>query len=330
MKLNKGTVTFMKTWYETLGYYHNPFLQQTMKEQYSYQGNEQLFNDIVYYIQSGNILFVKGTTGSGKTRLLKEITRVKPFKGKLIYVPAKTLSKTFDIEQILRKKNGLKGKIAGTKPKGNILLLDDAQELSKVNTQRLKYYFDQGYLKSIVFTGTDLKGFTKSMINRIGKRVFSIPTLKQEQIIDTVFERLDENKEDEDAIITPTVVKQACEKANNNIKTVFELLDNAFNTMIKEERTTMTTEDIEKAVTPQKETTTEKELVDEKGRTVLKIGEYYRRPSKEMFCSNCGAIVTEQDEYCPECQAEFETEEEDETEETKQSKDNTNDIKGDN
>ena len=73
-------------------------------------------------------------------------------------------------------------------------------------------------------------------------------------------------------------------------------------------------EELEARLSVEKKTI-EKELFDEKGNRIVKVGKYYRRPAYEMFCSNCGAIVSEEDEECPECQAEFETEEAENTEE---------------
>jgi hypothetical protein len=50
------------------------------------------------------------------------------------------------------------------------------------------------------------------------------------------------------------------------------------------------------------------QMLDSDGSKIMKIGEYYRNPDQEMFCGNCGAIVTESDVACPECTASFEDE----------------------
>ena len=52
--------------------------------------------------------------------------------------------------------------------------------------------------------------------------------------------------------------------------------------------------------------TKEDQLVDEKGNKIVKVGEYYRCPTHEVFCGSCGAIVSKSEKSCPECKAEFE------------------------
>ena len=37
-----------------------------------------------------------------------------------------------------------------------------------------------------------------------------------------------------------------------------------------------------------------------------KIGKYWRCESCDYYCSGCGALIEEEDERCPECNAKFE------------------------
>ncbi|MGM5481112.1 MAG: P-loop NTPase fold protein [Nanobdellota archaeon] len=312
----------MESWYKKLGYYQNPFLINPMKESNAFIGQQQHLNDALYYITAGSLLVIEGESGSGKTRFLRKI--IDDFKGRIIYVNARKLTKTLDMEELLRKKNGLSGKLLGNKPKGMILLIDNAEELSEVNIERLKHYFDQGYLQSIVFTTTKMSecAFSDSMYNRIGRRVIRIDKLDENTAIDIAFERLDEDKDDEDALISPKIVKEIFKKSDKNMKRFLINLHRVFEKMFEDDKETVEEkhikiidtklsnkeqEELETNISTEK-TTVEKELFDEHGNKIVKVGKYYRRPAHEMFCSNCGAIVSEDDNECPECHAEFEEE----------------------
>ncbi|MFP4195233.1 MAG: hypothetical protein ACLFSN_00525 [Candidatus Woesearchaeota archaeon] len=311
----------MESWYKKLGYYQNPFLINPMREPTRLVG--QHLQDALYYIRSGNMVMVEGDEGNGKTKFLQSI--ISNFRGRIIYVNARKLTKTLDMEELLRKKKGLSGKLMGKKPKGMILLLDNANELSEVNLERLKHYFDQGYLQSIIFTAPKMNAcaFSDSMYNRIGRRVLRMEPLSEKEATDIAFERLDEDKEDEDALISQELASEVFTKSGKNMKEFLMNLHRVFETMFEDEQETVQKkhlevldkelgenekEELESQLSIEKKTM-DKELFDEKGNRIVKVGKYYRRPAYEMFCSNCGAIVAEEDEQCPECYAEFETEE---------------------
>ena len=155
----------MELWYKKLGYYENPFLINPLKESNSMLGQEKQLKDSLYYIKAGSMIFVQAPAGGGKTKFLQAI--IQSFKGKIIYVDVAKLKKNLDIERLIKRRAGLFKKT----PRDMILLLDNANELSMVNLERVKYFYDQGYLQSVVFTGTSFGrvNFPESMKNRIGK-----------------------------------------------------------------------------------------------------------------------------------------------------------------
>jgi len=309
----------MKAWYKRLGYYENPFLIKPLQETTLLYGQEKQLTDALYYIRAGSMVFVEAAHGAGKTKFLRNI--IEQFKGRIIYVDAMRLKKHLNIEELLRKKNGLKGKLFGSKPKEMILLLDDVDELSLVNLERLKYYFDYGFLHSVVMTGKSFKKipFSESIVNRIGRRVLKLETMTKDQAIDMVFERLDESKDDDDALISKKQVEKIFSKDSNprlfliNLHRVFEEMSFEEDEKILDKHLAVLDESLDaedeldyaKAL-GQEIISVEEQLTDNKGNKIMKIGEYYRRPTHEMFCGNCGAIVKRTDVSCPECGAEFE------------------------
>ena len=311
----------MSVWYKKQGYYDNPFMLAPMKERSGLLGNEEQLANLIYYIQSGSLVFVQGPKGSGKTKLLRKAIR--SFRGRIIYVNAKNLVKTIDMEALLRKKNGLAGNVFGSKPRDMILFIDNATELSRVNFERIKFYYDKGYLQSVVFSGTQYKdvAFPASMQQRIGKRVIDVATLTDEQAVDLVLERLDEERSDDEHLITPELIKAVWVKSDKNprkllmnLQRVFAHMHNEDDALVGKQHLEILKLKLSKAdEVVLAESLGEKlggaELVDDEGNTIMKVGEYYRNPKYEMFCGNCGAIATPQDTSCPECHATFEANE---------------------
>lgn len=310
----------MDVWYKKLGYYENPFLINPLKESTPIFGQEKQLQDVMYYIKSGSLVFVQAGKGAGKTKFLRTI--INNFKGRIIYVNAAKLTKTLNVEDLLRKKNGLSGKMFGNKPRDMILILDNVDELSNVNLERIKYYYDQGFLQSVVFSGNDFSktNFPESLNTRIGKRVLVLDELTKTQAVELALTRLDETLDDEEPLIKKSLIEKIFETSKKNPRMFLINLHRVFEEMHFEDADVVETkhlrvledkldeEDVEELdlALGAELVREEEQMMDARGNKILKVGEYYRCPDYDMFCGNCGAIVTENDTVCPECKAEFE------------------------
>lgn len=314
----------MDAWYKKLGYYENPFLINPMRETTQMYGNESQLEDVLYYVESGSIIFVESKKGTGKTKFVRTV--INSFKGKIIYVDAAGLKKNLNIEELLRKKNGLKGKFFGKKPLDMILVLDNVSELSIVNVERIKYYYDQGFLQSVIMTGESMKNLPKSMLNRIGKRVVHLDMFSKADAVKMAYERLDEDATDDEPLIEKNSVEKIYEvsQANPrlfliNLHRVFEEMDFEDDKVVQAKHLKVLDDALDKDDEEEFEVTLgaqvytkDEQLTDKDGNKIVKIGEYYRSPNSEVFCGNCGAIVSKNDHLCPECGAEFENSTDDE------------------
>ncbi len=310
-----------QTWFKQLGYEQNPFLINPFKETTPLIGQEQQLEDAIYYTKSGSILFIQANQGCGKTKFLR--TLIDSFRGKIIYVDASKETKVINIEELLTKKNGLSGKLFGSKPKGMVLLLDNVDELSMVNLERLKYYFDQGFLHSVVFTGQDFKavGFPKSLQQRIGKRIISLDGLTEDQAVALAYARLDEDPHDSDVIISRSQIITVFKASSSprefliHLHRVFEEMHLTDADQVTADHLAILKEDLDDEDREELHEELGQPIVDPiafttpKGHKIMKIGKYYRCPDVDMFCGNCGAIVRDEDVKCPECFAVFEEEE---------------------
>ncbi len=324
----------MDVWYKKLGYYENPFLINPMKETTSLVGQEKQLKDTIYYIQSGSLVFIQAPKGAGKTKFLRTV--IKEFPGKIIYVNGAKLKKTLNVEDLLRNKNGLSGKLFGSKPKDMVLMIDNIEELSKVNLERIKFYYDQGFLRSVVFTGTNFKkvAFPESLVTRIGKRIINLEELSKFQAVSLALMRLDETLDDDDSLIKKSQIEKIFELSKQNPRMFLINLHRVFEEMFFDDASSVESKhlkilsdklDKDDVAELNKELGVEiveksETMFDEKGHEIMKVGEYYRRPDYEIFCGNCGAIVSENDSQCPECGAVFEESSEDVKKKSKNSK----------
>ncbi len=183
-------------WYEKLGFRENPFSINPKKNHDKLINMDEIIEEIFYRIESSSMLVVEGAPESCKTTVL--MIAAKKFGGmkNVAYVDCKILDKNLNITHVLQDKYGLLGRLMNKKPKNMILLLDNVHELSRKNTERIKYYFDQNYIKSIIFTTERYSKakFSDSLRDRIGKRVVKIPQLEEYDAVEIIRKRIGESE----------------------------------------------------------------------------------------------------------------------------------------
>lgn len=195
-------------WYEELDFDENPLLKETRCV-----GNDEILKEAYYSIISGNILVLEGEEGSGRTRILKEVIKKFGGYGKVAYVNAKDLAKELNIEDVLRKKNGLLGWLFKRYPKDMILLLDDVEHISSRNMERIKYFFDSNHLRSVIIT---TKSFEKlrlheSLKQRI-RKVIQLHPLSEYEAVQVFRDKLG------DKMLGDRAIKVAYQLSSKNIQ----------------------------------------------------------------------------------------------------------------
>src|SRR3989338_9994504 len=180
-------------WYEELGFLENPFDANRFFE---IVGHYELKKELAYFIQSGSLAFVNGGSGEGKTSILKYLTDVWDGNGKVVYVNCKNGKKFLNINDIIMNGVGILGRIFNKKPKNMVLLLDNAEYLTKKNCEKIKSFYDHNYLKSVVFTGEDYEkvAFTQSMKQRLSKRQVCIEGIDENDAIRIIRSRINSSK----------------------------------------------------------------------------------------------------------------------------------------
>ncbi len=281
-------------WFEELEFESNPFNLNPLKTNFKLAGREKESKEILYRIASGSMLLIEGTIGTGKTTLLKYAIDNFKGKGKVVYVDGNKFNKRLNVSNLLKKK-------------GMILLMDNVQYLSKKNNERIKYYYDEDSIKSVVFTTTDygLVNFTYAIKDRIGSNIIKLKDLNQSNALETVKERLNDKN-----ILPDDVLKQLY-KDSNNIKEFLKNCDLLCSYVVKKGKEKAKIEDIKKIPKAKiEEDDEETDICTECYDKLVKIGEYWRCKNCDQYCKKCGALVDDEDESCPECDAKIKGEKE--------------------
>lgn len=207
----------MVEWFEKLGFDNNPFETNLFRISKETVGLEKEKKEILYRVAAGSMILIEGPSGTGKTGLLKHIIDNFKGKGKVIYVDGDKLNKALDIESLLINRYGWKGRLFNKKPRDMILLLDNINSISRKNAEKIKFYFDQDYLRSVVFTSKDYSkvDVDASITDRIDKRVISLSNPDKKELIDMLNERLDDNLE-----FTEDIIKNIVDLSEQNPKAV--------------------------------------------------------------------------------------------------------------
>ncbi len=200
-------------WYEELDYEENPFKDSEETELIGYEG---VIEEVLYRLDSGNIVCLEGKSGAGKTAVLNSILNKFGGNGygKVVYLNGQQLNNGLNIEKLLNKKAGILKRMFHKKPKDMILLLDEVQDISKKNCERIKYYFDNNFVRSVVFTSSNFKkaNFTDSLKERISKTV-KLRDLTEDEAVDIIHSRLGN-----DELIPEEVIKEVFNRSERNMK----------------------------------------------------------------------------------------------------------------
>jgi len=183
----------MATWYEQLGFKENPL---DMRPNPLLIGLERQEEQLINHILKGDICFLNGLTGSGKSSLLMRIQ--KNLKNHtFLYLDAQELPDDFSIEEALKDKRSLLDKIRLKEwpSKPPVVIIDEFQATDKsiILNARAKWENPtDNKIKSIVIAqiSKQLKNVTPAFKERLGNKIITLPTLDDEEMREIVKMRL--------------------------------------------------------------------------------------------------------------------------------------------
>ncbi|MCB9362766.1 AAA family ATPase [Candidatus Woesearchaeota archaeon] len=304
-------------WYTEYGFKDNPLEINPLEASEDPVGFDQEIEDLLYYVESGNVILIEGPKSSGKTLLLGQVIEKFGGKGRIVYIDGNNLNRKYQIDELLTDAQGFFRRMFKKRPKGMILLLDNSVDLPLKTYEMLQYYFDQDYLHSVVFTAADGKklAMPKSMRDRIGSRTIKTKTLSRDAAVDMVLDRLNQD------IISKDMLEKLHIMSDNDMKRFLVNCNKVFDYMVDEEKDDIDLKTMTKVVNEDseydellKDEVSEDAFVDEEtGEKLVKVGEHYRSPD-DLYCPECGALIDEDDDECPSCGVIFEEADDDEEE----------------
>lgn len=165
-------------WYKEYGWKINPFNIKPSPDIVNFESEKQKLID---YISSGDVCFLIGKPGSGKTSLLKWIENNLK-KHFVIYLNMETIDKNFSIKKFLYENTRFSRRLLGLEfPKNTVLLLDESAKINEEFRYALKLHFDENHIKSIIFSQSGEEAdIPEGFRNRVGNRLVKLDKLKEE------------------------------------------------------------------------------------------------------------------------------------------------------
>ena len=236
-------------WFKKYGFFSNPFSIKPAPFDFKVIGQDKILEDLYYKVPNGNMAFIEGKFGNGKSTILKHL--INKFRGdkKVIYFACNRIDKDLDIEKLLIGKYGFWGRLFKVHPKDMLVLLDEAQDLTPENTQRIKYFFDQGNIKSVVFTGVSYErcNLHESIKDRIGKDVLKLRELSDDEAILLIRNRIGETN-----LMSDEIVKKLWKLSNKNPRRLLQYSDMVCRKVVETDEKEVTDKIVREVLKPEK------------------------------------------------------------------------------
>jgi len=185
-----------KTWYERLGFKDNPLDVRPNPRLVGLEAEEER---LVNHIRKGEICFLNGPTGSGKTSMLRRVqARLKNHS--FIYLNAEDLPEGFNLSQEILGKRGFFERITFKKypKKKPVLLIDEFQATDSNLILEAKGKWEENKrIKGVVIAqiSRQLSNVSGSFRDRLGKRIINFKSLEPDEMREVLKVRLTHEKD---------------------------------------------------------------------------------------------------------------------------------------
>lgn len=180
-------------WYEKFGWIEDPFSTRPSKNLVALDKEK---NALLNFIHSGTITLLTGPTGAGKTSLLlwaeKQLAKTQ-FTSIAINC-VEDCSKEAILRKIKSRRRILERILFKKYPRNTVLLLDEAQNLSRDVAEELKLLWDGKKIHSIALTSieSNLSNVTGSFTDRVRGQEIAIPPLSSSDVRSLIKQRVGE------------------------------------------------------------------------------------------------------------------------------------------
>lgn len=166
-----------KIWYKNYGWKSNPFNVRADSKIFGLDKEREL---LMNYVLGGNVCFITGPTGAGKTSLLKWLQS--NIKGhKIIYLDSSATNDFFNLGKHLKDHRNFFELIFHDFPRKVVLLVDEAHCSEKHLKDAIKLYWDNAHVKSVVVAQIPSpNNFSKVFRARAGGRIIRLSNISTE------------------------------------------------------------------------------------------------------------------------------------------------------
>ncbi len=176
-------------WYKKLGFYNNPFSIKPAAFDDELVAYDLSF--IYKKVDKGEMVFIEGEYGSGKTTILKNIIGHYKGKNRMIYYSFNNADE-FNLDGLLEGANTFLRKVAGLRMKDIILLLDEVHTMKTADAKKLLKPYKDGIIKSVIFVSHDysLTKFPEEFNKLLNGNVIKTVDLSTKEAINLVRKRI--------------------------------------------------------------------------------------------------------------------------------------------
>lgn len=245
-------------WFRELGFHNNPFSIKPAVFHDQLIGFDKVIDEISYGILNKKVVVVEGDYGNGKSSILKKLLNDFGGKKQVVYYSCNRMDSHLNVKTLLNGRYGFFGQMFDIKPKDMIFLLDEAQELSAKDYERLHSYYQEGYIKSIVLVGKGIKknelaSGLKSHMEEVG-----MAKMNEEFALQIVKKRIGELP-----LLPDPVIRKIYQRSDNNIRVMLKTCEEVCKKAVESGRKRVT-EDFLKQFFQEKDTPQLKENLEHK------------------------------------------------------------------
>lgn len=184
------------TWYEKLGYLYNPFTIKPGFFNDEVIGYDAEIEQLIDLLKSGEVAFLEGEYGQGKTTILKYLINEFSQNRDVIYISRNRSDRAMNYAKLLQGAKGFFGKLFGIKARNAILIVDETEKINAHDCAQIMQFLESGHIGAAVFIDKSMakSRLSTSIKKRIGKNIVQLKPLHEKDAVALVHSRLDGNE----------------------------------------------------------------------------------------------------------------------------------------
>jgi replication-associated recombination protein RarA len=213
------------TWYNKLGYQINPLCIRPT-DRNNLAGYEKIIQRIIYQLKIGNVIFLEGSYGTGKSSILRYIK--KTLKDNVLYF---NCARQADLKNKIMKQRSLWRKLFFLKPSKLVLLIDETHLANYRYFDFLYEFYIMDRVKSIVFAGSDFKNIRFNKAFKSDTRLYKLNEIRNNLAMKIINDRMPNQD-----LISPVLAKRVFILSDLNPRRYLENIEDLFRVCVLHKR----------------------------------------------------------------------------------------------